>query len=122
MREDAPYGLSFAAERVEVEAGKKAELKLRLQRHWKDFTGKVSVLPLAPAGNLRLSNAEIAAGKDEGTLIVDVPPGTAPGEYTLTVQGQSQVPYAKDAKAAQKPNVLVSLPGRPLTLVVTPKK
>jgi hypothetical protein len=122
VREDSPYGLSFEAERVEVEAGKKAELKLRLQRHWKDFTGKVSVLPLAPAGNLKPANAEIAAGKDEGMLTVDVPAGTPPGEYTLTMQGQAQVPYARDAKAAQKPNVLVSLPARPVTVVVTGKK
>jgi hypothetical protein len=122
VRDAAPYALSFAAERVEVEAGKKAELKLRLLRHAKDFTGQVTVLPLAPPPPLRVGNAEIAAGKDEGTVTLDVPPGTPPGEYTLTVLGQAQVPYSKDAKAAQKPNVLVALPARPLTVVVTPKK
>src|SRR5205823_4456679 len=83
VREGAPFGLAFDGERVEVEAGKKAELKLRLQRHAKDFTGKVTLLPLAPVGNLRPGNADIAAGKDEGTLTVDVPAGTPPGEYTV---------------------------------------
>jgi hypothetical protein len=122
VREGAPFGLGFDAERVEVEAGKKAELKLRLQRHAKDFTGKVTLLPLAPTDNLHLGNAEVAAGRDEGTLTVDVPAGTPPGEYTLGVLGQAQVPYSKDPKAAQKPNVLVSLPSRPITVVVTAKK
>jgi len=122
VRENAPYGLDFGAERVEVEAGKKVELKLRLQRHGKDFTSKVTVLPLAPPSYFRLTNPEIAAGKDEVAVTVDVQANTPPGEYTLTVLGQAQVPYSKDPKAAQKPNVLVSLPARPVTLVVTPKK
>jgi hypothetical protein len=122
VRENAPYALSFVPEHVEVEAGKKAELKLRLDRRWKDFTNKVSILPLAPPGNLRLGNAEIATGKDETTLTVDVQAGSQPGDYTVTVLGQAQVPYNKDPSATQKPNVLVSLPARPVTLVVTPKK
>jgi hypothetical protein len=122
VRQGAPYALSFAGERVEVEAGKKAELKLRLDRHAKDFTNKVTLLPLAPPGNLRVANSEIAAGKDEATLTVDVQAGSPPGEYTLSVLGQAQVPYNKDPKSAQKPNVLVSLAARPVTLVVTPKK
>jgi hypothetical protein len=122
VRESAPFGLNFTAERLEIEAGKKAEVKVRLARHWKDFTGKVSILSLSPPGNLRLSNAEIAPDKDEATLTVDVPANTLPGEYTLTALGQAQVPYSKDPKAAQKPNVLVALPARPVTVVVTPKK
>jgi hypothetical protein len=122
IRDSAPFALQFAPERVEVEAGKKAEMKLRLARRWPDFKSKLTVLPQALPGYLRMDNAEIAAGKDEITLSVNVQPGTPPGEYTLTVVGQAQVPYSKDAKAAQRPNVLVSLPARPLTVVVTPKK
>jgi hypothetical protein len=121
VRDGAPFALEFAEERAEVEAGKKAELKLRLRRHAKDFTNKVTVQPLAAPGNLRVAGAEIAAGKDEASVTVDVPPGTPPGEYTLTVLGQAQVPYNKDPKAAQRPNVLVALPARPVTLVVRPK-
>jgi hypothetical protein len=40
----------------------------------------------------------------------------------VTVLGQAQVPYSKDPKAAQKPNVLVALPARPVTLVVRSKQ
>jgi hypothetical protein len=121
VRDGAPFALEFTEERAEIEAGKKAELKLRLRRHAKDFTNKVTVQPLAPPGNLRVAGAEIAAGKDEASVAVDVPPGTPPGEYTLTVLGQAQVPYNKDPMAAQRPNALVALPARPLTLVVRPK-
>ena len=122
IRDSAPFALEFAPGRVVVEAGKKAEMKLRLKRRWPDFKSKVSVLPQALPGYLRMGNAEIAAGKEEVTLTVNVQPGTPPGEYTLTVLGQAQVPHSKDGKAGQKSNLLVSLPARPLTVVVTPKK
>jgi hypothetical protein len=122
VRKEAPFDLHFTAERVEVEAGKKATLKLRLQRYAKDFKEKVTIRPPAAAGPLRVAGAEIAAGGDEVDVTVEVPAGAAPGEYTLTVIGQAQVPFSKDDKAAQKPNTLVSLPARPLTLVVLPKK
>jgi hypothetical protein len=121
VRDGAPFALEFAAERTEIEAGKKAELKVRLRRHAKDFTNKVTLQALAPPGNLRVAGGEIAAGKEEASVTVDVPPGTPPGEYTLAVLGQAQVAYSKDPKAAQKPNVLVTLPARPVTLVVRPK-
>ncbi|HEY1861355.1 MAG TPA: pre-peptidase C-terminal domain-containing protein [Gemmataceae bacterium] len=122
VREGAPFALEFADERVEVEAGKKAEVKLRLLRHVKDFTNKVTVQPLAPPGNLKVAGAEVAAGKDEASVTVEAPTGTPPGEYTVTVLGQAQVPYSKDPKAAQKPNVLVALPARPVTVVVRAKQ
>jgi hypothetical protein len=121
VREGAPFALEFAEERIEVEAGKKAVLKLQLRRHAKDFTSKVTVQPLAPPGNLKVAGSEVAAGKDEASVTVDVEPDTPPGEYTLAILGQAQVPYSKDPKAAQKANVLVALPARPVTLVVRSK-
>jgi hypothetical protein len=122
VRESAPFALAFAEERVEAVAGGKITVKLRLQRYAKDFTGKVTILPAA-SGPLRVNNAEVAAGQDEVTVTVDVPANAPPGEHTLTVLGQAQVPYSKEGpKAAQRPNVLVALPARPFTLVVTPKK
>jgi len=36
--------------------------------------------------------------------------GAAPGDYTVSVLGQAQVPFNKDPKAAKNPNTLVSLP------------
>jgi hypothetical protein len=121
VRAGAPFALEFADERVDVEPGKKAELKLRLHRYAQDFADKVTVLPLAPPGNFQVAGTEVASGKEVASLMVDVPPGTPPGEYTLTVLGQAQVPYSKDPKTAQRPPFLVAMPARPVTLVVRSK-
>src|SRR5205085_1778316 len=88
VRETAPYALSFVPERLEVEAGKKAEVKLKLNRRWADFKSKVNVQALGFPGNVRLTAPEIGEGKDEATLILDVQAGSRPGEYTLAVAGQ----------------------------------
>ncbi|MBI1917388.1 MAG: PPC domain-containing protein [Planctomycetes bacterium] len=121
VRESAPFSLRFTLDKVEVEAGKKIDLKLLLER--RGFKSKVSVLPLMLPNIVRLSNTEIAAESNVIALTVEVPPGTPPGEHTLTVLGQAQVPYSKDPRATQRPNTLVSLPSRPLNIVVIgPKK
>jgi hypothetical protein len=41
-----------------------------------------------------------------------------PGKYTLSVTGQAQTPFNKDANAKERPNTLVSLPSRPVTLTI----
>jgi hypothetical protein len=122
VRETAPYALSFVPERLELEAGKKAEVKLKLNRRWPDFKSKVNVQALAFPGNIRITALEVGEGKDEATLTLDVQAGSRPGEYTLAVAGQAQVPFSKDTKATTKPPTLVTLPARPLTLIVTPAK
>src|SRR5262249_12806366 len=121
VRESAPFSLRFPIERLEVQAGKKAELKVHLDRHWPEFKTNLTMLPLSFPGNFKMNNTEIPAGKGEGSISIEVQANTRPGEYTLAVLGQAQVPYAKDAKATPKPNTLVSQPSRPVTLVVLPQ-
>jgi len=122
IRDGAPFGLQFAADRVEVEAGKAVQVPLRLTRHWADFRGDVNVLPLEFPGQFRLPTGRISAGQSELTVAIDVQAGTRPGNYTLTVLGQAQVPFSKDPAGARSPT-LVSLPSRPLTIAVrTPGK
>jgi hypothetical protein len=120
VRETAPFALRFAAERLEVKPGKKVEAKLIVDRLWPDFKNPMTVLPLSLPGSIVMGNVEVPATKGDVTITLDVQPGTPPGEYTLAVAGQAQVPYGKDAGAKQKPNTLVSQPSRPLTLVVRP--
>jgi hypothetical protein len=119
IRDGAPYRLEFADERVEVEAGKMAELKLRLLRRWPDFKNEVGIQPLAFPGNFQLPSDRFTGDRLELTLPLTVQNGTRPGQYTLSVLGQAQVPFAKDPQAKDRPNTLVSLPSRPLTVVVT---
>jgi hypothetical protein len=122
VRESAPFSLRFGAERLEVMAGSKVEVKVHLDRLWPDFKNAVNVTPLSPPNNIKVTNVNLGPDQKEAALTVEAQPNARPGEYTLAVQGQAQVPFAKEAGAAQKPNTLVSQPSRPMTLVVLPKK
>ncbi len=122
VRESAPFGLHFSPARIEVEAGKKVELPLQLNRRWADFKAPVTVLPLAFPGSIKMGTVTVPAGKNEVKVVLEVQQGAQTGEYTLAVQGQGQVPFSKDPKATTKPNTLVSLPSRPITLIVQPGK
>lgn len=119
VRDSAPCRLEWAAAEVEVEAGKEVELTLKLHRRWDDFRSDVTVQPLSFPGNFRMSNAVFKGDQTELVVPVTVNKNTRPGEYTLTVQGQGQVPFSKDESAEKRPNTLVSLPGRPVTVRVT---
>ena len=121
IREKAPYSLAFAQERIDVEAGQKVELKLHLARLWPDFKSNVNVTPLAFPGNIKLANLEFAGDKTEAAVMLEINAGCRPGEFTLAVQGQAQVPFSKDPAATSRPNTLVTLPSRPLTINVLPK-
>ena len=120
VRDSAPYSLKFATERIEVEAGKKTEINLQLERIWPEFKSSVNILPSLLPGPIKMANASIAEGKPEATIAFDIQANAKPGEYTIAVIGQAQVPFSKDPKT--KANTLVSQPSRPITLVVLPGK
>jgi hypothetical protein len=120
VRDGAPYRLEWASDRIEVDAGKVAEAKLKLVRRWPDFKNEVTVQNLAFPGNFQMNNTAFAGEQAEIAVPITVQGGTRPGEYTLAVLGQGQVPFNKDPQATDRPNTLVSLPSRPLTLVVKP--
>lgn len=117
--ENAPYTLQLAPNRLTVEAGKKLEVKAQLTRHWPEFKEKLTCLPLSFPNAFKLANTEIAAGANEATLSIDVQANAKPGDYTLSVLGQAQVPYHKSPDEKNRPNTLVSLPSRPVTIKVT---
>ena len=124
VRERAPFKLSVEPERITVEAGQKADVKLRLVRHWSDFKNAVNFQPLNFPGQFQLGNGTIAADQTELPISIMVQAGTRPADYTLVIQGQGQVPFNKEADKPDKPNTLVSVPSLPLTITVTepPKK
>jgi hypothetical protein len=112
----APFGLRPRADRIEVTAGQKTAVKYQLDRA-AGFTGPVTIAPLAFPGSIKANQVTIADGKPETTVSFDVATGTRPGEYTLVVRGQAQVPV-EGAKG--RANTLAALPARPVTLVVRP--
>jgi hypothetical protein len=122
LQDMAPYDLRMEPENVTVEAGGKVDLKLTATRHWPDFKADIRVIGQYLPSNMKIADSQIPAGQTQGTCTLTVPPNTPPGEYTLTMLGQAQVPYAKDANAASKPNTLVSTPSHPLTVTVTAAK
>lgn len=124
VRELAPYSLKLEPDHVTVEAGKEVEVKLLATRRWPDFKDKITAIPLAFPGPIQMPTAEIPNGGDQVTVKFTVQNGSRPGDYTISVLGQAQVPFNKDSQAKERPNTLVSMPSLPLTITVTepPKK
>jgi hypothetical protein len=118
VRDAAPYRLEWSQPQVEVEAGKTAALTLRLTRNDGNFQNDVTIQPLAFPGNFQMDNTKLSGAQREVTIEIRVQNGTRPGDYTLAVLGQAQVPFSKDPQATERPNTLVSLPSQPLTLSV----
>jgi hypothetical protein len=118
----APFALIPAADKLQVEAGKKVELVVKCERLWPEFKGPITLIPLSLPGPIKMSSVTIAEGKAEATLTLEAQAGMRPGDYTLAFTGQGQVPFNKDPKATTKPNTLVPLPSRPVTLTVLPAK
>ena len=118
IRDSAPYRMEWSADNVEVEAGQEAMLTLRLTRRWNDLKADVTVQPISFPGNFQLANTSFKGDQTELAIPIAVQANTRPGSYTLAILGQAQVPFNKDAEAKERPNTLVSLPGRPITLRV----
>jgi hypothetical protein len=118
--EKAPFFVVPEKERVEAKAGDKLELKVQIKRLWPEFTGDLKLLPLSWPGNFQMPELPVVAGANEATIAITVQNGTAPKEYSLALLAQAQVPYSKDPASAERPNTLVSLPSRPITIAVQP--
>ncbi len=124
VRETAPYSLELVPNQIEIEAGKTAEVKVQAKRYWPEFKNAINLIPLSFKGNFQLPNTTIAADTNDVTIRITVQAGTRPGEYTMSVLGQAQVPFNKSKDAKDRPNTLVSMASRPVTIKVTepPKK
>jgi hypothetical protein len=84
IRERAPYSLRMEPERVAVEAGQKADVKLIVTRYWSDFKEAVNYQTLNWPGNLQLGNGTIAAGEHKPRRLhgrrIRTSPGAIPQE------------------------------------------
>jgi hypothetical protein len=117
--EKAPYGLRCEPDNVSVEMNGKLSLKVLAARHWPEAQGAIKVIGLGLPGGFQFGEREIAAGQNEGSFELQVG-NMQPGEYTLVLLGQAQVPFKKDP-AGQPVNTLVAIPCRPIAIKVTPK-
>lgn len=118
VREKAPFSLQFAESRLTATAGSKIEAKLKLKRLSPDFKEPLNVLDLSWPGNFKMNNLQFSGDATEVTIPIEVQANTRPGDYTLSVLGQGQVPFTKKADGSDKKNTLVSLPSQPITITV----
>jgi hypothetical protein len=116
--ERAPFFVTPEKDRVEVKGGDKLELRVQIKRLWPEFTSELKLLPLTFPGGLQMPEIVVPAGGNEAVVAITVQNGMQPGDYTVALQAQAQVPFNKDASAKDKSNTLVSMPSRPFRIAV----
>jgi hypothetical protein len=118
VTEPAPFRLDLP-ERITVEQNKPVEVPVTVTRLWPQFTETVTLASYLMPGGFSWNNLQpIGSGQTHGTVQLVVP-NVKPGDYTVTLLGQAQVPFNKDPEAKDRPRTLVSMPARSLTVTVT---
>jgi hypothetical protein len=120
VRETAPYALRLTSDKPAAPAGGTLEARVTVLRQAADFKGKMQLSGLELPPGISFAASEVAAEKNEATVAFKVAANVPPGEYTLVLRGDAQVPYNRDAKATNRPNVRVADPSTPLTVTITP--
>ena len=118
--ERAPYSLKVVPEKATLKTNDKLELKVQATRYWPEFKAPIRVIGLGLPGGFQFAESEIAENGLEKTFTLQLV-NVRPGEYTLTLLGQAQVPFKKDP-AGTAANTLVSMPSLPLTVIVEAEK
>jgi hypothetical protein len=119
VRSTAPYGLRLPEDKLTVPAGEILEVKATVARHWPDFQGKVQLNGLNLPPGFQLTTAAIAADKDNAPIKIKVAANVPPGDYSIVLRGDTQVPFSPDPKVTSRPLVRVADPSTPLTVTVT---
>jgi hypothetical protein len=124
VREKAPYALKLPPEKLTATAGQALEFPVAVSRLWPDFKGPVQVNGLNLPPGFGFATLNIPADKTEMKTKLTVAGNVPPGEYSVVLRGDAQVPFNRDAKAASRSNVRVADPSTPMIVVVTapPKK
>jgi hypothetical protein len=124
VREKSPFNITASIDKAQLVQGDKANLTLKLARLSPDFKTPLQATLLDPVPNLVINNNQpvtLNPGTDTVTVPVVVNANVVPGSYNLVFRGQGQLPFNKDPKAAQKPQIPVVLPSTPVALEVLPK-
>ena len=122
VRPQAPYALRASSGSLSVAAGGTLETKVSVERYWPDFKGKVQVNGLNLPPGFGFNTTEVAEGQTDASIKMTVANNVPPGDYTVNLRGDAQVPFSPDPKATSKPNVRVADPSTPFTVTVTAAK
>ncbi len=117
--EQAPYMLTMPKDRLTVEAGKAVEAKLAVER-FGEFKGKLQLTGLNLPPGFALATTDVSDGQTDANLKFTVAGNVPPGDYSLFVRGDGQVPFQRDAKMTNRPNVRVANPSTALQILVVP--
>jgi hypothetical protein len=118
VRSQAPYALKLPEKKVAVTIGKEVEFPMSVSRYWPDFKGKIQVTGLNLPPGFDFATKDIPADKTGVQATLKVAGNVPPGEYSVVLRGDAQVPFNRDPKAAGRPNVRVADPSTPMIVVV----
>jgi hypothetical protein len=122
VRDTAPYALTAPA-KLTVFHGDKLTIALKAARLWPDMKQQIQTQPLQPElpPGLNLPAANIAPNATDATVVTAVAANVPPGTYTIVFRSFAPVPFNKDPKAKQKPNVNVVQSSTPCLVTILPK-
>ena len=121
VRDKAPYAVQLPTEKSSVTAGATLDATAKVTRNWPDFKGNVQLIGLNLPPGFSFATTTIAANSTETAIKINVAANVPPGEYTVVLRGDAQVPYNRDPMATTRPNVRVADPTTPMLVQVLPK-
>jgi hypothetical protein len=120
-----PFQLEAGFETTKASPGDKVTIPLKVIRQSADFKLPIQVTVLnSPTevrtrGNRQQQGLTIAPGKDEASVVLDLRPDVAPGNYTLVLRGEAQATPAKGNRP--RTNTSLVQTSAPIALTVLPK-
>jgi hypothetical protein len=106
-------------EKVIGPAGGSVQAQVSVARLWPDFKGKVQLNGLNLPPGFGMATTDVTADKTEATIKLTIAGNVPPGDYSVVVRGDAQVPFSPDPKAVSRPLVRVADPSTALTVTVT---
>ncbi len=125
VRSKAPFSVSLALDKPVLQHGGKANLTVKLTRIWPDFKTPLQLVALdLPPGLVVNNNQPVAIAPNAASATVPVVANTNvfPGLYSIALRGNATIPFNKDPKAKQKPNIIVNQISLPVPITVAPKQ
>jgi hypothetical protein len=123
--QQSPFSLKTDVSELAVPVGGTAVFKVKAEGKAPEVKAAIALvavsLPTPPNQNPPPQGQNltpIAAGAAEIEIKLPVPNNIPPGVYNLTVRGSTQIPFNKDPKAPNKPNINVAAFATPVKLTV----
>ena len=124
VRGKAPYALNPEKESIAAQAGSKVAIPVKIHRLWPEAKGQIQVVALGLPPNVALTSGNqpvnLPAGKDEGTLPLDVRAAAVPGLCTIVLRSQMVFPYSREPKG--KPQNVIAVQPCAITLRILPRE